>query len=118
MYTTDFPQVQVPLMKRVALVLALALSGTGAGLKAATTPRPPGTPARPGRPPGTPSCPNQRLTVDVVFVDGGDIVLVDSIMGTRRQITRTGRSESNARSARILTLFEDTLRTPRNGKAA
>ena len=36
----------------------------------------------------------------VLFVDGGDIVLVDSEKGTRRQITRTTGSESNARWAK------------------
>jgi dipeptidyl aminopeptidase/acylaminoacyl peptidase len=36
----------------------------------------------------------------VLFVDGGDIVLVDSAKGTRRQITRTTGGESNARWAR------------------
>ncbi len=36
----------------------------------------------------------------ILFVDGGDIVLVDSASGTRRQMTRTTGSESNARWAR------------------
>ncbi len=36
----------------------------------------------------------------VLFVDGGDIVLVDSARGTRRQITRTTGGESNPRWAR------------------
>ena len=36
----------------------------------------------------------------VLFVDGGDIVLVDSASGTRRQITRTTGAESNARWAK------------------
>ncbi len=36
----------------------------------------------------------------VLFVDGGDIVLVDSEKGTRRQITRTTGGESNARWAK------------------
>jgi Tol biopolymer transport system component len=36
----------------------------------------------------------------VLFVDDGDIVLVDSISGTRRQITRTTGAESNPRWAR------------------
>jgi dipeptidyl aminopeptidase/acylaminoacyl peptidase len=36
----------------------------------------------------------------VLFVDGGDIVLVDSTRGTRRQITRTTGGESNPRWAR------------------
>lgn len=36
----------------------------------------------------------------VIFVDGGDIVMVDSIAGTRRQITRTTTAESNPRWAR------------------
>jgi dipeptidyl aminopeptidase/acylaminoacyl peptidase len=36
----------------------------------------------------------------VLFVDGGDIVLVDSANGTRRQITRTTGAESNARWAK------------------
>jgi hypothetical protein len=36
----------------------------------------------------------------VLFVDDGDIVLVDSISGTRRQITRTTAAESNPRWAR------------------
>ena len=36
----------------------------------------------------------------VLFVDGGDIVLVDSQSGTRRQITRTTGNESNPRWAR------------------
>jgi dipeptidyl aminopeptidase/acylaminoacyl peptidase len=36
----------------------------------------------------------------VIFVDGGDIAMVDSISGTRRQITRTTGSESNPRWAR------------------
>jgi hypothetical protein len=64
---------------------------------------------------------------DPLFVDGGDVVLVDSVRGTRRQITRTTGSESNPRWARndthvtyvrdgILELFEDNLRTPHNGK--
>jgi hypothetical protein len=63
----------------------------------------------------------------ILFVDGGDVVLVDSVRGTRRQITRTTGSESNPRWARndthvtyvrdgILKLFEDNLRTPHNGK--
>jgi dipeptidyl aminopeptidase/acylaminoacyl peptidase len=36
----------------------------------------------------------------VLFVDGGDIVLVDASTGTRRQITRTTGPESNPRWAR------------------
>jgi dipeptidyl aminopeptidase/acylaminoacyl peptidase len=36
----------------------------------------------------------------VLFVDGGDIVLVDSEKGTRRQITRTTGGESNPRWAK------------------
>ncbi len=36
----------------------------------------------------------------VLFVDGGDIVLVDAQTGTRRQITRTTGSESSPRWAR------------------
>ena len=36
----------------------------------------------------------------VLFVDGGDIVLVDAIAGVRRQITRTAGAESNPRWAR------------------
>ncbi len=36
----------------------------------------------------------------VLFVDGGDVVLVDSARGTRRQITRTTGAESNPRWAR------------------
>jgi dipeptidyl aminopeptidase/acylaminoacyl peptidase len=36
----------------------------------------------------------------VLFVDGGDIVLVDAIAGTRRQLTRTSGAESNPRWAR------------------
>ena len=36
----------------------------------------------------------------VLFVDGGDIVLVDSEKGTRRQITRTTGAESNPRWAK------------------
>jgi dipeptidyl aminopeptidase/acylaminoacyl peptidase len=36
----------------------------------------------------------------VLFVDGGDIVLVDGSTGTRRQITRTTGNESNPRWAR------------------
>jgi dipeptidyl aminopeptidase/acylaminoacyl peptidase len=36
----------------------------------------------------------------VLFVDRGDIVLVDSVSGTRRQITRTTGSEANPRWAR------------------
>ena len=36
----------------------------------------------------------------VLFVDGGDIVLVDTIAGNRRQITRTIGAESNPRWAR------------------
>ena len=36
----------------------------------------------------------------VLFVDGGDVVLVDSGRGARRQITRTTGSESNPRWAR------------------
>jgi len=36
----------------------------------------------------------------VLFVDGGDIVLVDSANGTRRQVTRTTGAESNARWAK------------------
>ncbi|HSC27168.1 MAG TPA: DPP IV N-terminal domain-containing protein, partial [Vicinamibacterales bacterium] len=36
----------------------------------------------------------------VVFVDGGDVVLVDGVTGERRQITRTTGSESNPRWAR------------------
>ena len=36
----------------------------------------------------------------ILFVDGGDVVLVDSAGGTRRQITRTTGAESNPRWAR------------------
>ena len=36
----------------------------------------------------------------VLFVDGGDIVMVDAVAGTRRQITRTTGGESNPRWAR------------------
>src|SRR5260221_10502288 len=36
----------------------------------------------------------------VLFVDQGDIVLLDSVSGTRRNITRTTGSESNPRWAR------------------
>src|SRR5258708_4146151 len=36
----------------------------------------------------------------VLFVEHGDIVLVDSVAGTRRQITRTTGAESNPRWAR------------------
>ncbi len=36
----------------------------------------------------------------VLFVDDGDVVLVDSVAGTRRQITRTTARESNPRWAR------------------
>ena len=36
----------------------------------------------------------------VLFVDGGDVVLVDAISGTRRQLTRTSGPESNPRWAR------------------
>ena len=36
----------------------------------------------------------------VLFVDAGDIVLVDAIAGVRRQITRTAGAESNPRWAR------------------
>ena len=36
----------------------------------------------------------------MIFVDGGDIVMVDSISGSRRQITRTTGAESNPRWAR------------------
>jgi len=36
----------------------------------------------------------------VLFVDQGDIVLVDSVSGTRRQITRTTGNEANPRWAR------------------
>jgi dipeptidyl aminopeptidase/acylaminoacyl peptidase len=36
----------------------------------------------------------------VLFVDGGDIVLVDAIAKTRRQVTRTAGAESNPRWAR------------------
>jgi len=36
----------------------------------------------------------------VLFVDGGDVVLVDAIAKTRRQITRTAGPESNPRWAR------------------
>ena len=36
----------------------------------------------------------------VLFVDGGDIVLVDAISGARRQITKTAGAESNPRWAR------------------
>jgi len=36
----------------------------------------------------------------VLFVDGGDVVLVDSARGVRRQITRTTGGESNPRWAR------------------
>ena len=35
-----------------------------------------------------------------IFVDGGDIVMVDGLAGTRRQITRTTGAESNPRWAR------------------
>jgi dipeptidyl aminopeptidase/acylaminoacyl peptidase len=36
----------------------------------------------------------------VLFVDGGDVVLVDAISGVRRQITKTAGAESNPRWAR------------------
>ena len=36
----------------------------------------------------------------VLFVDGGDIVMLDSVTGTRRQITRTTGPEANPRWAR------------------
>src|SRR5438309_11937964 len=36
----------------------------------------------------------------VLFVDQGDIVLVDSVAGTRRQVTRTTGNEGNPRWAR------------------
>ena len=36
----------------------------------------------------------------IAFVDGGDIAIVDSVSGTRRQITRTTGDESNPRWAR------------------
>src|SRR6266849_9971932 len=36
----------------------------------------------------------------VLFVDQGDIVLVDSVSGTRRQVTRTTGAEANPRWAR------------------
>jgi dipeptidyl aminopeptidase/acylaminoacyl peptidase len=36
----------------------------------------------------------------VLFVDGGDIVMVDAVSGARRQITRTTGAESNPRWAR------------------
>jgi len=36
----------------------------------------------------------------ILFVDGGDVVLVDSARGTRRQITRTTGAESNPRWVR------------------
>src|ERR1043166_7586355 len=36
----------------------------------------------------------------ILFVDQGDIVVVDSVAGTRRQITRTVGAESNPRWAR------------------
>src|SRR5439155_631258 len=36
----------------------------------------------------------------VLFVDRGDIVLLDSVSGVRRQITRTMGNESNPRWAR------------------
>jgi dipeptidyl aminopeptidase/acylaminoacyl peptidase len=36
----------------------------------------------------------------VLFVDGGDVVLVDAVSGARRQITRTTGGESNPRWAR------------------
>ena len=36
----------------------------------------------------------------VLFVDQGDIVLIDSVAGTRRQVTRTVGNESNPRWAR------------------
>jgi dipeptidyl aminopeptidase/acylaminoacyl peptidase len=36
----------------------------------------------------------------VLFVDGGDIVMVDAISGARRQITKTAGAESNPRWAR------------------
>src|SRR6476646_808861 len=36
----------------------------------------------------------------VLFVDQGDIVMVDSVAGTRRQITRTTGAEANPRWAR------------------
>jgi dipeptidyl aminopeptidase/acylaminoacyl peptidase len=36
----------------------------------------------------------------ILFVDGGDVVLVDSARGVRRQITRTTGAESNPRWAR------------------
>jgi Tol biopolymer transport system component len=58
----------------------------------------------------------------ILFVDGGDVVLVDSARGTRRQITRTTGGESNPRWARNdthVTYVRDgnhNLRTPHNGK--
>ena len=36
----------------------------------------------------------------VVFVDGGDIVMVDAVAGVRRQLTKTAGAESNPRWAR------------------
>ena len=36
----------------------------------------------------------------VLFVDGGDVVVVDAVSGVRRQITKTGGPESNPRWAR------------------
>ncbi len=36
----------------------------------------------------------------VVFVDGGDIVIVDAVAGARRQLTKTAGAESNPRWAR------------------
>jgi hypothetical protein len=112
-------------MRHGALVLAVALSG--AGLKGGTA-----APANPSvqllsdgeiknAAPANGRCDEAHRRV--IVVDGGDIVMVDGIAGTHRQITRTGGADSNPRSAswadeykRILELFEDNLRT-RNGKA-
>jgi dipeptidyl aminopeptidase/acylaminoacyl peptidase len=156
MYTTGFPQDQVPPMRRVALVLAIALLSVDlAGLKAGTT----GTPFQltvdsimrgpdlVGYPPTNLrwSADSQKLYFEwrkpkekesstyvvsrdggeprklsddevkniptangrwdkahrrAIFVDGGDIVMVDSITGTRRYITHTTGAESSPRWAR------------------
>jgi hypothetical protein len=60
--------------------------------------------------------PHQR----VLFVDGGEIVLVDRARGEGAQITRTTGADAEKcqdEYNRILKLLEDTLRTPHNGKA-
>src|SRR5437870_2904861 len=44
----------------------------------------------------------------VLFVDQGDIVLVDSVAGTRRQVTRTTGNEGNPRWARSETAITFT----------